>query len=90
MKEFPPGSIPPSFSPGTIMEETVKDIREAKKRAAEGQKGREFLERLELVAPDRSWKPRERGQTRSLSDTNVRWVVGQFEIVGRLSTASET
>jgi arylsulfatase A-like enzyme len=34
-KEFPPRSIPPSFNPSTIMEETINDIREAKKRALE-------------------------------------------------------
>ena len=37
-KEFPPRSIPPSFSAYTIMEETIDSIREAKKRAAETQK----------------------------------------------------
>jgi arylsulfatase A-like enzyme len=34
-KEFPPRSIPPSFSAYTIMEETINEIRDAKKRAAE-------------------------------------------------------
>jgi arylsulfatase A-like enzyme len=34
-KEFPPRSIPPSFSAATIMEETINDIHEAKRRAAE-------------------------------------------------------
>jgi arylsulfatase len=34
-KEFPPRSIPPSFNPATIMEETLNDIRDAKKSAAE-------------------------------------------------------
>ncbi|HEV3440842.1 MAG TPA: arylsulfatase [Gemmata sp.] len=34
-KEFPPRSIPPSFNPGTILEETINGIREAKKRAME-------------------------------------------------------
>ncbi|MEX2168967.1 MAG: arylsulfatase [Pirellulales bacterium] len=34
-KEFPPRSIPPSFSAATILEETINDIREAQKRAAE-------------------------------------------------------
>ncbi len=34
-KEFPPRSIPPSFSAATIMEETLDDIKAAKKRAAE-------------------------------------------------------
>ena len=37
-KEFPPRSIPPSFSAWTIMEETINDIRAAKKRAAEAAK----------------------------------------------------
>ncbi len=37
-KEFPPRSIPPSFSAYTIMEETINEIRESKKRAAEAQK----------------------------------------------------
>ncbi|MHC5541712.1 arylsulfatase [Singulisphaera rosea] len=32
-KEFPPRSIPPSFNPSTIMEETIDEIRQAKKRA---------------------------------------------------------
>jgi arylsulfatase A-like enzyme len=36
-KEFPPRSIPPSFSPVTIMDETIQQIRDAKKRAAEAQ-----------------------------------------------------
>jgi arylsulfatase A-like enzyme len=34
-KEFPPRSIPPSFSAWTIMEETIHEIREAQKRAAQ-------------------------------------------------------
>ncbi len=33
-KEFPPRSIPPSFNPTTIMEETIDDIRDARKAAA--------------------------------------------------------
>jgi arylsulfatase A-like enzyme len=37
-KEFPPRSIPPSFSAWTIMEETMNEIRAAKKRGAEMQK----------------------------------------------------
>ena len=37
-KEFPPRSIPPSFSAYTIMEETIGEIRDARKRAAEMQK----------------------------------------------------
>jgi arylsulfatase len=39
-KEFPPRSIPPSFSAWTIMEETINDIRDAKKRAADAQKAK--------------------------------------------------
>ncbi len=34
-KAFPPRSIPPSFNPATVMEETINDIRDARKRAAE-------------------------------------------------------
>lgn len=37
-KEFPPRSIPPSFSAYTILEETINNIRDAKKRAAEAGK----------------------------------------------------
>ena len=37
-KEFPPRSIPPSFSAYTIMQETIDSIREANRRAAEAQK----------------------------------------------------
>ena len=40
-KQFPPRSIPPSFSAYTIMEETIDSIREAKKRAAESTKPKE-------------------------------------------------
>ena len=40
-KEFPPRSIPPSFSAYTIMEETINEIRDAKKRAAEMQNRKE-------------------------------------------------
>jgi arylsulfatase len=40
-KAFPPRSIPPSFSAYTIMEETINDIREAKKRALEAKKPKE-------------------------------------------------
>jgi arylsulfatase len=32
-KEFPPRSFPPSFNPATIMEETIDDIRDARRRA---------------------------------------------------------
>jgi arylsulfatase A-like enzyme len=34
-KEFSPRSIPPSFNPSTIMEETIGEIRAARKRSAE-------------------------------------------------------
>jgi len=37
-KDFPPRSIPPSFSAWTIMEETINSIREAKQREAEMKK----------------------------------------------------
>ena len=37
-KEFPPRSFPPSFNPATILEETLDDIRDAKKKAAETRK----------------------------------------------------
>jgi arylsulfatase len=37
-KEFPPRSIPPSFNPATVMEETIGDIREAQKRTAQPKK----------------------------------------------------
>jgi hypothetical protein len=40
-KDFPPRSIPPSFNPATVMEETINDIRDAKKRAAESAKPKE-------------------------------------------------
>jgi arylsulfatase A-like enzyme len=40
-KEFPPRSIPPSFNPATVLEETINDIRDAKKRAAESAKPKE-------------------------------------------------
>jgi arylsulfatase A-like enzyme len=40
-KEFPPRSIPPSFSAYTIMEETINEIRDAKKRSAEMAKPKE-------------------------------------------------
>jgi arylsulfatase A-like enzyme len=40
-KEFPPRSIPPSFNPATVLEETINDIRDAKKRAAESTKPKE-------------------------------------------------
>ena len=35
-KEFPPRSFPPSFNPATIMEETLDDIKAARRRATEG------------------------------------------------------
>ena len=34
-KEFPPRSFPPSFVPSTILEQTLDDIQDARKRAAE-------------------------------------------------------
>ncbi len=34
-KEFPPRSFPPSFNPATIMEQTLEEIKAAKRRAAE-------------------------------------------------------
>ncbi len=37
-QEFPPRSIPPSFNPATIMEETLDDIRDAQKEAQKAQK----------------------------------------------------
>ena len=37
-KEFPPRSIPPSFSAATIMEDTIENIRDAQKRATESAK----------------------------------------------------
>jgi arylsulfatase A-like enzyme len=40
-KEYPPRSIPPSFNPATIMEETINQIRDAKRRAAEMQNRKE-------------------------------------------------
>jgi arylsulfatase A-like enzyme len=40
-KEYPPRSIPPSFNPATIMEETLNQIRDAKRRAAEMQNRKE-------------------------------------------------
>jgi arylsulfatase len=40
-KDYPPRSIPPSFSAWTIMEDTISNIRDAKKRAMETQKPKE-------------------------------------------------
>ncbi|HEY4234533.1 MAG TPA: arylsulfatase [Lacipirellulaceae bacterium] len=37
-KDYPPRSIPPSFNPTTIMEQTIDDIRDAEKRAKESAK----------------------------------------------------
>jgi hypothetical protein len=37
-KEFPPRSIPPSFNPANIMEETIDDIRNAQKRSRQAPK----------------------------------------------------
>jgi arylsulfatase len=31
LKEFPPRSIPPSFNPATIVEETIREIRAERK-----------------------------------------------------------
>ena len=38
-KDYPPRSIPPSFNPTTIMEETIDDIREQQKRAKQAATG---------------------------------------------------
>jgi arylsulfatase A-like enzyme len=40
-KDFPPRSTPPSFNPATIMEETLHELRSAKKRATESAKPNE-------------------------------------------------
>jgi arylsulfatase A-like enzyme len=37
-KEFPPRSFPPSFVPSTILEQTIDDIKDARRREAEMQK----------------------------------------------------
>jgi arylsulfatase len=37
-KEFPPRSFPPSFVPATIMEETIEDAKDERKR--QGERGR--------------------------------------------------
>ncbi len=37
-KEYPPRSFPPSFNPATILEETLDDIRDAKRKAGETRK----------------------------------------------------
>jgi arylsulfatase A-like enzyme len=37
-KDFPPRSTPPSFNPGTILEDALDDIHDAKKRAADAKK----------------------------------------------------
>ena len=37
-KEFPPRSIPPSFNPATVLEETLDDIKDAQKRAKQTHK----------------------------------------------------
>jgi arylsulfatase len=35
-KEFPPRSFPPSFVPATIMEETIDELKDARKRSTSG------------------------------------------------------
>ena len=35
-KEFPPRSFPPSFNAATILEDTLNELRDARKRAMEG------------------------------------------------------
>ena len=35
-KEFPPRSFPPSFVPTTIMEETISDLKDARRRSTVG------------------------------------------------------
>ena len=35
-KEFPPRSFPPSFDPTTIMDETLDDIKDARRRGSVG------------------------------------------------------
>ena len=35
-KEYPPRSFPPSFNAATIMEDTINELRDARKRAMEG------------------------------------------------------
>ena len=37
-KEFPPRSFPPSFVPTTIMEQTMDDIKDARRRSSGGNK----------------------------------------------------
>jgi arylsulfatase len=37
-REFPPRSFPPSFNPANIMEETINDMKEDRRRAAEHHK----------------------------------------------------
>ena len=32
VKEFPPRAFPPSFHPATVLEETLNDIRDARKK----------------------------------------------------------
>ncbi len=35
-KEFPPRSFPPSFVPTTIMEDTINDLKDARRRSTVG------------------------------------------------------
>ena len=35
-KEFPPRSFPPSFVPSTIMEDTISDLKDARRRSTVG------------------------------------------------------
>jgi arylsulfatase A-like enzyme len=40
-RDFPPRSFPPSFNPTNVLEQTLDDIRDARKRAMEGSKLKE-------------------------------------------------
>jgi hypothetical protein len=35
-KEFPPRSFPPTFVPATIMEDTISDLKDARRRSTVG------------------------------------------------------
>ncbi|MDB5517951.1 MAG: arylsulfatase [Tardiphaga sp.] len=35
-KEFPPRSFPPSFVPATILEDTISDLKDARRRTTTG------------------------------------------------------
>ncbi|HEY5313665.1 MAG TPA: hypothetical protein VIK18_14150 [Pirellulales bacterium] len=37
-KEFPPRSFPPSFNPANVMDETIRDLKDARRREASKQK----------------------------------------------------